>query len=340
MKRHLLLLLTLLVASAATQAENIDLAALGDLELKYSAVVSADSYTGPKLAAGVSFRQGEGVSLVTPYRVQQITYQVAPGETVVQGQEIAVLRGPEIHHFITEFRVTEERLKVAQKRYDSNQQLYRKRAIDEGRWIEISDAFHALQLQYEHLRHFRELLRERQGDPDSVTLVSPGAGILQYHQDTPGIASGEELALLIPRAALRLRVAVPVRQRSGLAALEYDNCSLPVDSISGIARDFFVTAWSAALDERCPLLPGERLLVTPRYQFTGFRVPRESIFQWQGKPTVLVRRGQALQTVAVELVSSDAQSYTVTCAADIAGTRVLSTSVSAAQGVLLGLGGE
>ncbi len=313
---------------------------LGSLDLRYSDVESIDRYRGRPLAAEGSFRQGEGISLVTPHRVQQITYLVSRGERVEAGQSLAVLSGPEIHHFKTEFEVTQQRLAMAKKRYQSNRKLYQNKAIDEGRWMEISEAYLDLQLEFEHMRHFRELLIVDDRIKDSMTLVAPAAGILSYHQDTPGIASGEELALLIPEQAFRFKVSIPLAGRSGLVALESGECVLKVDSISGIADGFFVEGWSAPLDDNCSYLPGQRLMMTPLYQFAGYRVPRSAVFQWEGVPTVLLRSGQQLETVAVELLSSDGHYYAVACAADLSAGEVLSTSVSAVQGVLMGLGGE
>jgi hypothetical protein len=335
-----LLFLGILLLPQWLMAGTVEIANLGSLQLHYSAVESIDRYPGHPLAAEVSFRQGEGISLVTPHRVQQITYLVSPGARVAAGQPVAVLNGPEIHHFKTEFEVTGQRLATAKKRYESNLKLYQNKAIDEGRWIEIGEAYYAVQLEYEHMRHFRELLIVDDETADSMTLIAPAEGILSYHQDTPGIASGEELALLIPEQALRLRVSVPLSGRSELVALASNECTLGIDSVSGIADGFFVEGWSAPLNDNCSYLPGQRLMVTPSYQFTGYRIPRSAVFQWQGASTVLLRNGSQLNTVAVELLSSDSGYYSVAGPEDLAGGEVLATSVSAVQGVLMGLGGE
>jgi hypothetical protein len=322
------------------QAESIALQDLGALSTEFTTVEQIESYSGRPLSALVDYRPGEAVSLVTPYRVQQITYLVETGETVDKGQAIAVMSGPEIHHFLTEFEVTQQRLEATKNRYESNRELYAKRAIDEARWIEITEAYYALQLEYEHMRHFRDLLSPASDSEDRITLNAPAAGILQYRQDSPGIDSSGELAQLIPADTLRMRVSVPITRRQGLASLESKNCHLEIDSVSGIASDFFVQAWSKPLNEQCQLLPGERLMVTPGYRFQGYRVPREAVFQWQNGPTVLLRRDDELVTVPVELLSGDASTYAVACPTDIAGGEVLSSSVSAVQGVLMGLGGE
>lgn len=335
-------LLTTLLAClpAAALADSVTLGQLGLLDVEFATVGALDRYEGQPLAARVSFRPGEAIHLVTPYRVQQISYLVEPGDTVSTGQPIAVLAGPEIHHFLTEFAVTEQRLALTEQRYERNRKLYQQQAIDEARWIEISDAYMALKLEYEHLRHFRELLSEDAEGDDRVVLNSPAAGLIRYDRESPGLDSGEELALLVPAGALRLQVSVPLRHRDGLTALATRDCELAVARVSGIARDFFVEAWSEPVQEQCGLLPGQRLMVQAVYSNRAYRLPREAVFQWQGEPSVLLRQEDRLVTVSVELLSADSLGYTVRCPTDIAGGEVLTTSVSAVQGILLGLGGE
>jgi hypothetical protein len=110
--------------------------------------------------------------------------------------------------------------------------------------------------------------------------------------------------------------------------------------VSGIAADFFVRAWSEPLKENCRLLPGQQLIVKPRYRIRAYRLPRDAVFQWQGRSSVLLRQEEDIHIVGVELLSGDGADYAVTCPTDIAGGEVLVTSVSAVQGMLMGLGGE
>ena len=81
-------------------------------------------------------------------------------------------------------------------------------------------------------------------------------------------------------------------------------------------------------------------MVTPYYRRTVYTVPRDSLFNWRDQPALLLHDGDELEVVQVEVVASDGDSYRVSCPADLAGRDVLSRSVSAVQGTLLGLGGE
>jgi hypothetical protein len=334
------LFLALLACALPGLAQSVATANLGALELAFERVSAGDGFAGLPLASEVTFRPGEALSLVTPSRIQQINYQVAPGEEVAPGQPIAVMAGPEIHHFLTEFEVVVQRYENARRRFERNRELYRKQAIDEARWIEISDNYYTLQLEYEHLRHFHALLRQDGSDPEEITFVAPAAGRVQYTQERPGIAEGGELALILPPGSLRLRVAVPIGDRYGLARLQHGACELPVASISRIADGFFLRAWSAPLDASCDLLPGQQLMVTPFYAVDGYEIPRQALLHWETRPAVLLHRGDQLQLVPVEILGSTPSGYYVTSDADLAGREILVTSVSAVQGVLMGLGGE
>ena len=335
----LVILLSALFVPAAP-AQTLDIADLGRLELRYRQVAASDEYPGRPLAARAWYRAGDALSLVTPVRVQQISYLPVPGDAVREGEVIARLDGPEIHHFITEFKVLEQRLAVAEQRFNNNRSLYQRQAIDEGRWIEISEAYYALQLEHEHMRHFRELLSEAAAGDNSLLLRAPHSGLLQYRQDAPGLERGQEVAVIIPPKSLRLRVSIPLAQRQALSSLAFADCKLPVASVSGIADDYFVSAWSAPLAGTCALLPGERLMVTPWFAARAYRTPASAVMQWNGGPAVLVKHGDTLEVVPVQILSAAQTDYYVRCDADLADRSVLSSSVSAVQGILIGLGGE
>jgi hypothetical protein len=340
MKAKLVLLLAASLIVWQARAEPIDVATLGQLELKYAAVAGAGKYAGQPLAAVASYRAGDAVSVVTVPRVQQIRYLLAPGASVTSGQRIAQLNGPEVHHFLTEYDVVGERLALAESRFKANRELYQRKAIDEGRWIEVSDTYYTLKLEHEHLRHFHELLDAAGDHGDPVFFTAPASGLLEYADRAGGIPSGTELARIIPREFLRLKIAVPVSRRGDLVSLSEGKCELAIAEISGIAEEFRVTAWSEAMTEACDYLPGQRLMVTPWYRGDGYRIPARSLMQWRGEPAVLVRRGAQLVPRTVVVLGGSGDEYFVACDQALEGNEVLITSVSAVQGILLGLGGE
>ena len=64
------------------------------------------------------------------------------------------------------------------------------------------------------------------------------------------------------------------------------------------------------------------------------------MFQLQRQTMVLVREGDRLRPLAVSLLGARGEDYVLQPAADLGDREVLVSSVSAVQGMLLGLGGE
>ncbi len=333
--------LTALLFAQAASAQVIDAADLGHLALEYQPATEVDSYAGQSLAAQVSFRQGEAYSVVTPYRVQRLNYLLQPGAEVAAGQPIAVLQGPEIHHFLSEFDIKKQLLRDAEKRFNSNRALYDKKAIKASQWLQISEDYYGLKLDFEHMRHFHELLIEEQGqDEDSVTITAPVKGIIQYSQNAPGIAADDEIAVIVPPSAIRLRVAIPMNQRTQLAGFKAETCELEVAIVSGIINNFFLEAWSEPVQKQCGFLPGQQIMVRPYFELPAYSVSRSSVFQWQGQSHLFLLDGDKLVATPVVIAGSEGTDYVVTTDQSLQGHEILVTSVSAAQGVLLGLGGE
>ncbi len=340
MTRALALLLALALPAAPTTAQRISTADTGALALAYAGVTRQAGFDGQPLLAEVTHRPGEAVSVITPYRVQQIRYRVDPGAEVAAGEVIAELAGPEVHHFMQEYEVAGQRLEIARRRYQSNRDLYRSQAIGEARWSEISEAFFEASLAYEHMRHFRDLVRPAEDDDHAVLLTAPAAGLVHFTRDRPGVAPGGELMVIIPRAVLRLRVSVPLERRGDIAALATGACTAAVASVDGVAERYFAEAWSEPIDPGCGLVPGQWLQVTPHYRGNFCVIPGPALLRHEGGNAVFLRDGDALVLEPVTLVGSSEAGYVVRCGAELDGREVLVSSVSAVQGMLLGLGGE
>ena len=165
-------------------------------------------------------------------------------------------------------------------------------------------------------------------------------GIIDYAYRTDGLRSGDTIASFIPRNAIRLVASIPHRQSSALAFLEVAGCRLAVSRISGITSGFFVEAWSEPVTGRCALIPGQRVAATPLYRTAAFRVPRQALLQREAGSHLFLRENGTLRAVPVELLATDSTDYIVTSAVPLGDREALVTSVSAVQGILLGLGGE
>jgi hypothetical protein len=332
--------LLLLFVATACRAETVAIDSLRALALEYQTIRPVDLYPGQPVSAQVAAPGGEAFAVVAPARVQQISYVVPAGTVVAQGEAFALLRGPEIHHFLTEYEATAQLLEDARRRYENHRELYEKKAIDESRWVEVSERYQTLRLEYEHMRHFHDLVIEERKQEDAILLGAPIAGITDYAYSAGGLRSGDTIASFIPRDAIRLVASIPHRQSADLAFLEAAGCRLAVSRVSGITTGFFVEAWSEPVTDKCALIPGQRLAATPLYRTSAFRLPRTAVLQREAGSHVFLREGDVLRAVPVELLAADEADYIVTSTTPLGGREALVTSVSAVQGVLLGLGDE
>ncbi len=329
-----------LLLVAAARAEEIPLESLGKLTLDYNKIVLVDTYPGQRIAAEVTFKKGQAFTLVAPRRVQQIHYLVEVGETVSKGQPIAELRGPEMHHFLDEMEVSKHLLESAERRFNSNKVLFKKKAIKESQWAEVSEKYYAAQLEYEHMRHFNDLVINVDESENLIVLGAPISGVVNYAVDYAGLKLGDDIAIFVPHSAIRLESALPASARNNLVKLKTSHCELEVSSVGGVANNFFVSVWSEPIKEECGLILGQTLLLTPIYAAKGYRVPKGAVFQLHGASTILVLKGEVLVSVEVSLIASEGGHYIVSSAELIENADVLTSSISAVQGILLGLGGE
>lgn len=337
----LLTIVPLSLVSRLAVAQTVELAALGSFELLFEPVQRVATYPAQPVAATVTFREGEAFAVPSPGRVQQIEYLVEPGASVVQGQAFAVLRGPEMHHFEMGYQSSQALLAIAQKRFNSNKVLYERKAVSASQWQEISEKYYTLLLEHEHMRHFFELVIAGDDDPDALTLAAPLAGVIDYSSAYGGVEEGDSIALFIPNDAIRLEAALPNGMRDQVVALRAADCELVVDRISGMTDGFFVQVWSGSLTTSCSLILGQRVLATPLLKGTDvYSVRRSAVFQLERQTQVLAREGSSLVAVAVSLLGAEDDNYVLRADVDLKGREVLVSSVSAVQGILMGLGGD
>ena len=321
-------------------AQEVDIASLGELELTYEKARIAQHYPGQQVAAEVGFKKGEAFAVVAPGRVQQIEYLVEVGTLVDKGAPLAVLRGPEIHHFLYEFEASKKILEAAERRFNSNKALYERKSIRESQWMEVSEKYYAAQLQYEHMRHFTDMVISVDETTDAITIATPVAGIVDYAPGYSGISTGENIAVLVPEKIIRLEMALPARVRNDVAFIKLPACTLEIVSVGAKVDGFFVSGWTEPLKPECQLLLGQHLLATPFMRAEVYQLAGSAVFQWHKDSSVLVRSQGALSAIKVEPMGAIGSDYLVRTEGTLQDKDILVTSVSAVQGILLGLGGE
>jgi hypothetical protein len=334
----------LATGQAQTDDRSIAIDDLGSLEIVFEDAVAVDRVPGSATWAEVTHQRGDAFRIHAPRRIGQADYLVSPGQRVVAGQPIVRLSGPEIEHWQLEFESIRSRFLQADDRYRRNQPLFESNALAESIWTDISDQWHALRLDYEHMSHFAEQLDDASSE-DGLLLIAPFDAFASYEITDSALAQDEKIASFIPIQALRLRTRASAADRSRLVAIRAGACELAIDEIGEQPSGFLIDVWSEALEGRCDLLPGQTLSVVPLYRASSngqaaVRVPDSALLNWDHRHFLLVRRGDRLDPEPVEVLGTDGSDLLVRGPASLAGKEVLASSVSAVQGILMGLGGE
>ncbi|MEE4329361.1 MAG: hypothetical protein V2J10_00735 [Wenzhouxiangella sp.] len=334
----------LATGQAQTDDRFITIDELGALEIVFEEASRVDRVPGSATWAEVSHRRGAAFRVHAPRRIGQADYLVAPGQRVVAGQPIARLSGPEVEHWQLELESIRSRFLQADDRYRRNQPLFESNALAESIWTEISDQWHALRLEYKHMSHFAELLDDANSE-DGLLLIAPFDAFATYQITDSALARDETIASFIPIEALRIRTRTPAADRSRLVAIRAGACELAIDEISEQASGFLIDVWSEALAGRCDLLPGQTLSIVPLYRAgsdgqTVVRVPESALLNWDHRLFLLVREDNRLYPEPIEVLGADGSDLLVLGPASLVGREVLARSVSAIQGILIGLGGE
>lgn len=321
-------------------AETVEITSLGKLQLSYKPVVAVTNIAGKKLVASVTNKIGESYVLNTPTNVQQILYLVENGRYVKKGQIIATMKGPEVHHFLSEFQAYQSLYQLTKLRLENSRELFSEKIIDEDKWLQINKNYQSTFLVYEHMRHFYDLITNISEIDDSLQVVSPVDGIIIMPKHMTRISEGDTIASFISKKSIQLEVNIPVNKSEKLSKVSTSRCELAITNKSQIAYGAFSKVWSEPITEICGLSYGQKILVTPHFEQRAYKISKSAVFNYRGRDSIMIKRGLSLITFEVSLLTSDGENYLVSTTSDIGQDQVLVTSVSAVQGVLIGLGGE
>ncbi len=334
------LLVLFCVFAGSSFAQSIPLDRLANLDTRFESISLAGSLQGQPVTATVSYQRGEAFTLLAPRAVQQLDYLVTNGASVQKQQAIALLGGPELHHFLLEYQTNRSLMLDAKRRFDSNKKLYQENAINAGQWREISEAYYQSYLEHEHMQHFFRLVLKEDEQLDQITIAAPIDGRIEFSAHQDYVAEGQPIAFFIPEDAIRLKASIPLQYRNTLSKLGVGRCQLDIDELAAVADGFFVQAWSEPLSEDCRFVLGQTLLAIPVLAADGYLVPKTAVFRWLQRDALFVRQGDELILVYVQLVGESKDNYVVTSEQPLQDLQVLSSSISATQGMLLGLGDE
>lgn len=335
-----LLIISNISIASSTVAESVELSSLGKLTLSYVNVTPSSVARGNQLIAVVAEKKGSALTLSTPANIQQISYLLSSGEKINEGQDFAVLKGAEIHHFIAEYKVNKTLLALTKKRFNKNKSLFNKNLIDESKWLTISKNYFETMLEFEHMDHFYEHISSINESEHSVTLKAPVGGVFIRADNNSKLSVGNIIASFIPNTALRLKLQLPASLINTISYVESNTCKLNIANKNQLAVGAFVEVWSETIKDGCQFLLGQKMMVYPFLKQQAYVLPKSAVFSLAGSDKVFIKIKQQLKSVDVSLLSSVGNNYLLSSQTDLNDTQVLTTSVSAVQGVLMGLGGE
>lgn len=333
-----------LCASPTTYAESfsLDLQQLKSLDLQTKQVEMLSVSPGRLTLGEVREVPGKAYTVRSQPSAQQVTFLHSVGTLLDAGQDFVKLSGPEVHHYYSLYGIKKSLYEIVAKQYEQNKPLIARSAISQQAWIEISKAYFAAKLDFEEMQHFFELVSGFDEQSETLTLKSPLAGALMFSTSLESIVEQDVIARIVPTDAIRLAVNVINKRQQSIAYLTTSEakCKLEISSIESFSSGLSSLAWSEPLTPDCPFFLGQRLSVTPHYVQQVYTIPRDAVFSINGDQFIFIQSGNKFEAVNISLESALDKNYIVTSAISLVNKQVLISSVSAAQGILLGLGGE
>lgn len=329
----------LVITSTSAEQFSLDVKDLNNLALQTKWVEQINEYAGRPTLGEVSELPGQAYTVRSPLTAQQVRFLHPVGTKLNIGVDFVELSGPEVHHYYSQYQVKKSLFELTQQQYEKNRKLFAQSAISQQAWLDITHAYFAAKLEYDEVQHFFELVARFNDETETLTLKTPIKGVVQYTR-FESLTEGSVIAKVTPLESIRLSFNITNKEAKNLAYLSASNsqCKLNISSIELVTAGLSSKVWSDPLNTECPYNLGQNLSVTPFFKQHAYLVPKQSVFSMNGAQFVFVKSGNQLTAVKVTLVSSAAENYTVTSQESLINSHLLISSVSAAQGILLGLG--
>lgn len=339
MKKIVCIFILFLIGATPSWCQNLQISIdqLGQLALRTEKVTQIAHYTGSPQIATVSEKPGQAYVINAPMNVQRAVFKYPSGTLVTSGEPFLTLIGPEVIHYYSQYKVYEQLFEQSSAMFNKNQKLYHNQSISDASWLNISQQYYDLKFVYDEYHHFFEYVSKVDETSESIVLSAPIEGWIAYAVAS-SIGTGSNLARFTPSAELRLKINLPLNEARELVSLQLKHCSLNISSTDKHAKSFYLTAWSEPIKESCLVMLGEDVIVTPNYKLDAYQVSKASVFSWRGDNYIFYAQNDYLRAVKVSLISSTNSHYIVSSEQSLNNKNALVTSVSAAQGMLMGLG--
>nr|WP_136252141.1 hypothetical protein [Ningiella ruwaisensis] len=310
---------------------------LKNLEQTTHKVKGISFYEGRPLSGRVSEMPGQSYSVVSPIEIHQAQYLINSGIQVEKGTPFAVIKGPEVHHYIEQFQQAKLIYEQSKSLYENQQALFKKGLLNQDIWLQTVQLYSKSKLDYEEYQHFFDNIEPSSINADSLIILAPIDGYLLYQHQERTMA-GDLLTKIIPHDALRISASFALNNRVTPTALRFETCEIAIATNFNTDSRFFSTLWTEPLPDHCVAHYGQQLNVQPIYNQPLFSIPKNAVFDMDGQYYVLVKSEEFYEAVEVELLSSSSTHYTVSTTRNLGDFEILTSSVSAVQGIMMGIG--
>lgn len=318
---------------------------LGALQQQTQTVTAITHFSGSQLLGTVSELPGQAYVLKAPMNIQQAVYVRPPGTVIKAGEDFVKLIGPEVHRYYAQYKIYQQLHTQSQTLYVNNQRLFKNKSINESDWLAITEQYYKIKLAYDEYEHFFAYVTHVDEEQDSLTIGAPIAGLVIY-DSLAELNIDEIIGRFVPENAVRVHINVPVANQLSAAAenalqiktIQLPHCMLEISQRDQRIEQFYQSIWSAPITKNCNLKLGEQVSLIPQYYTQAYKISQDSVFSWEGQSYIWIKEADSYTAVKVDLLASEQQMYIVTAQQSLANKLILTTSVSAVQGVLLGLG--
>ena len=316
----------------AIAEESIALSALGQYPKQFSQVMAVKQVKARAVSGFVTTRPGSTYQVVLPFTPQQTQFLPVAGQQVKQGQAVAYLDGLDVQHFFKQLEAAKTVYLESAKHLQNIQHYADSQTLKRGEWLAVNKRHLEAKLHYEHLSHINELLTiTEQGQ---VQILSPKTGVISINT-----TSSSALFSVVANSDIVVRAQLPTSQANTLESVVNltGGCDLQLIAVEQVVQDFHQTVWLTA-QTPCKLRLGQQLMLQPVVTMPGYLVPITAVFELNDSDYVAIKRGQRLNLVAVTITAKQGPHYVVNSNEPLLDASVLSSSVSIAQGLFLGLG--
>lgn len=309
----------------------IQISQLGNFEPVFKPAQAVDRVERGQVLGEVGIKPKSSFKVQLPFTPQQISFVYHSGTKVSEGQKIAKIEGPEVHHFFDEIDASKSIYLKSKKHLESVKSYADSSTIKSADWLDINKTYIEAKLNFEHLNHVsKQLAIDNNGD---IFLISPSSGLLEY----AGVKS-LYLFEIIPLGNLFVKSLISAKTVENVTSFKTEqNCILKVETVDEKVTNHKQMVWSS-IGSSCELKLGQQLLLTPIVSIKGFKVPHQSLFELNDTSYVAVKRGQEINLVEVIIIESENDNYIVQSDNLTDQAEVLVSFVNIAQGLFLGLG--